>query len=192
MTPKMLIFAASSTVLLILDQLTKWWVRGHIALRGDLPIIPNFLSISHAKNKGAAFSALDDFEYRLWVFYAFTAVAVYVLVQGFRQLRPDDRLQSFAMGSILSGAIGNFIDRVTAGEVTDMIKVFAGSEPLRGWAIANIGTNVYPIFNVADAAIVLGVSLFAVSYFLEKEPAPEGAAPAGGAAPGAGSASTAE
>lgn len=192
MTPKMLIFASSSIVLLILDQVTKWWVRGHIELRGNLPIIDNFLSISHAKNKGAAFSALDDFEYRLWVFYAFTAVAVFVLVQGFRQLKSDDRLQSFAMGSILSGAIGNFIDRVTAGEVTDMIKVFAGSEPLRSWAIANIGTNVYPIFNVADAAIVLGVSLFAVSYFLEKEPAPEGAAPAGGAAPGAGSASTAE
>ncbi|GDX80633.1 lipoprotein signal peptidase [Deltaproteobacteria bacterium] len=188
MTPKMLVFAPTAIVLLALDQATKWWVRGHIALRGDLPVIPNFLSISHAKNKGAAFSALDDFEYRLWVFYAFTAVAVYVLVQGFRQLRSDDRLQAFAMGSILSGAVGNFIDRVTAGEVTDMIKVFAGSEPLRGWAIAHIGTNVYPIFNVADAAIVVGVGLFAVSYFLEKEPAPEGAAPAGGAA----STSTAE
>lgn len=173
MSPKTVIFAASSIVLLILDQLTKAWVRGHLALREDIPIIDNFLSISHATNKGAAFSALANYEHRLWVFYAFTAIAVGVLAHSFRQLEPGDRLQSFAMGSILSGAIGNLIDRVMAGEVTDMVKVYFGSEPSKGWCIEHFGTNVYPIFNVADAAIVVGVCIFAVASLFGKRVAVE-------------------
>ena len=173
MSPKTVIFAASSIVLLAADQATKAWVRGHLALREDVPVIDNFLSISHATNRGAAFSALANFEYRLQVFYVFTAIAVGVLVHAFRQLPPEDRLQSFAMGSILSGAIGNLIDRIMAGEVTDMVKVYFGSGPAKSWCIEHFGTNVYPIVNVADAAIVGGVCIFAVASLFEKKQAVE-------------------
>ncbi len=164
MSPKAVFFAAAALVLFALDQATKWWVRANVEMREELKVIPDFLSITHAKNKGAAFSALDDFEYRLQVFYVFTAVAVVVIVQGWRQLPDKDRLQAFAMGAILSGAIGNLVDRIMAGEVTDMIKVYAGFEPLRSWMIAKLNTNTYPIFNVADAAIVVGVGIFALVY----------------------------
>ncbi len=164
MSPKAVFFAAAAVVLLALDQVTKVWVRANVEMRQEITIISDFLAITHAKNKGAAFSALDDFEYRLQVFYLFTAVAVVVIVQGWRQLPDKDRLQAFAMGAILSGAVGNLIDRIMAGEVTDMIKVYAGFEPLRSWAISKLGTNTYPIFNVADAAIVVGVGIFALVY----------------------------
>lgn len=173
MSPKAVVFALSAGLMLAADQASKAWVRANLAVHEDRVIIPNYLSISHAKNKGAAFSALDNFEYRYWVFYAFTAVAVVVLVQGFRQLRDDDRFQATAMGCILAGAIGNFIDRVTMGEVTDMVKVYAGTEPLRSWLIQHApwGSNIYPIWNIADAAIVIGVGMFALTYFFEKNAA---------------------
>ncbi|MSQ03580.1 MAG: signal peptidase II [Myxococcales bacterium] len=164
MSPKATVFAAAAVVLLALDQVTKWWVRANLELRDELSVIQNFLAITHATNKGAAFSALDHFEYRLPVFYGFTAVAVVVIVQGWRELPDRDRLQAFAMGAILSGAIGNLIDRIMAGEVTDMIKVYAGFEPVQSWARRTLGTNTYPIFNIADAAIVVGVGLFVLVY----------------------------
>jgi len=187
MSPKTVMFAATASIMLALDQLSKIWVRANLAEHEERSIIPQFLSLAHAKNKGAAFSALDSFEYRYWVFYAFTAVAVVVIVQGLRQLKSTDRFQSAAMGFIFSGAIGNFIDRVMRGEVTDMVKVYAGMEPLKSWLRANGPghTNVYPIWNIADAAIVIGVGMFAISYWLEKKEtadAPTGKPAAGSAA----------
>ena len=168
MTPKTPVFVGFASALLALDQITKYLVRQQIPVNGgEIVVIPSFLSITHASNKGAAFSALDSFAYRMPLFYAFTAVAVFVLVQGYRQLPGGDRFQAAAMGMILSGALGNFTDRVIAGEVTDMVKVYAGFEPLRSWAIAHFRTNVYPIWNVADAAIVVGVLMFGVTYWIE-------------------------
>lgn len=172
LAPKSQVFYVAILATLALDQLTKWWtvqnIRPYKAV-DDVVVIANWFSIAHAKNKGAAFSALDDFEYRLHVFGFFTIVAVVVLVQGFRQLRADDRFQALAMGLILSGALGNAIDRALFGQVTDMFKVYAGSEPLKSWFISNVGTNVWPIFNVADSCIVVGVSMFALGYLFEKD-----------------------
>lgn len=176
------VFFAAVIGMLALDQLSKWWVVQNLRpykAADEVSLIANLFSISHAKNKGAAFSALDDFEYRLHVFGLFTVIAVVVLVQGYRQLRDDDRFQAAAMGLILSGALGNAIDRALFGQVTDMFKVYAGSEPLKSWFIGKVGTNVWPIFNVADACIVVGVSLFALGYLFEKD-RPEEIAAAGG------------
>ena len=185
MSPKAVVFALSSTVMLVLDQASKAWVRANLSVHDERPIIANFLSIAHAKNPGAAFSALADFKYRYIVFYAFTAIAVGVLIQGYRQLRDNDRFQGTAMGLILAGALGNFIDRVMSGEVTDMVKVYAGAEPYKSWAIqySPYHSNVYPIWNVADAAIVVGVGMFALSYLFEKDKPEAGAKAPGESAP---------
>lgn len=187
--PKTQVFAATVLGLLALDQYTKWWVVQHIRPYksiDDVVVIANWISIAHAKNKGAAFSALDDFEYRLHVFGFFTVVAVVVLIQGYRQLRADDRFQAAAMGLILSGAVGNAIDRALFGQVTDMVKVYAGVEPLKSWFIEQVGTNVWPIFNVADSCIVVGVSLFALGYLFEKDRPDEIAAASAGSSDPAG------
>ncbi len=183
MSPKTVAFLSSSLVFLALDQASKAWVRANLAIRQEIPVIPDFLSITHARNKGAALSMLDDFEYRLWVFYAFTAVALYVIITGYRQLPSTDRVQALAMGFILSGALGNFIDRVWMGEVTDMVKVYAGFEPVRGWALSTFHTNVYPIWNIADAGIFIGVGLFALAYLMGWDK-PAEAGVAGHTAPG--------
>ena len=179
MAPKLPIFFSAATVFYVLDQWSKWWVRQNLAEGETISVLPDFLAITHATNKGAAFSFLNDFEYRLYVFYAFTAVALFVIVQSYRQLAPGERLQGFALGAILAGALGNFTDRLMAGQVTDMVKVYAGADPWRAWAREYLGgRTVYPIWNVADAAIVVGVAAFALVYLLEvRQRKAEAAAP---------------
>ena len=145
----------------------------------EVSVIPNWVSISHAINKGAAFSALADFEYRLAVFFTFTAVAVVVIGVGYRMLAAEDRLVSAALGTLLAGALGNFIDRLWAGQVTDMIKVYAGSEPAKSWFISHFGSSVWPIFNIADSAIWVGVIGFLLAQLFIKD-RPADAPPAGG------------
>lgn len=175
MTPKYSIAALSFWFFLALDQMSKTWVLDNIPYpprrTDELTLIPNFLSITHAKNPGAAFSMFDDFGGRMVVFAVFTVVAVIGLGWGLKQLRNDDRLQAAAIGLILSGAVGNAIDRVRFQMVTDMVKVYAGWEPAKTWCIEKFGTYVYPIWNIADAAILVGVALFGLQYFFERDKA---------------------
>lgn len=170
MTPNTRWFAATSIAVVVVDQLTKWLVRANLRpYRDEVEVIPNLLSFAHAQNKGAALSAMADFEHRLLVFYAFTVIAAGVIFWTVRQLAPGDRLAAAMLGTLLGGALGNFVDRVVAGEVTDMIKVYAGSDPLRTWAFDTFGTNVYPIFNVADIAIWVGVIGYALPWLLRRD-----------------------
>jgi signal peptidase II len=162
---KNIIFLAVVLVLIVLDQATKWWVEQNLALRtDDLEVIPGLLSIVHAQNPGAALGILRDFEFRVWLFIGFTIVAIVIIVNMQRQLEPKLRFLPTVLGMICGGALGNGIDRVTQGTVTDFIRVYTEhpglSETLVGW----FGTAEYPSFNVADSALVVGVGLFIVHY----------------------------
>jgi signal peptidase II len=170
MTPKIKLFTLWTLGLLALDQATKAATRATLApYREEFSVIPDFFSIAHAQNKGAAGSILADFEHRLLFFFAFTAVAVAVLAWGLRHMRADDRLGATAVGILMSGVLGNLVDRVLFGQVTDMFKVYAGFEPLKSWAVETFGTYVYPIFNVADIAIWVGVGLYALGFLLQRD-----------------------
>jgi len=150
----------------VIDQGTKWWVVNNIALAtGEIVVIDNFLSIVHAQNPGAAFGMLRNFEYRHLVFLAFTAVAVGVIVDLFRKLPPDDWFMSTTLGLILSGAVGNAIDRARMRYVTDFIRVYTDQPDARAWLIETVGTNEWPSFNIADANLVVGVILFMIYQF---------------------------
>jgi len=150
----------------LVDQATKWWVVNNIALgTGEIVVIDSFLSIVHAQNPGAAFGMLRDFEYRHVVFLCFTAVAVGVIVDLFRKLPPDDWFMSTTLGLILSGAVGNAIDRARMRYVTDFIRVYTDQPELREWLINTVGTNEYPSFNIADANLVVGVILYVIYQF---------------------------
>lgn len=170
---------------LALDQLTKWLTREHLRERIDeFQVIPGWFAFANAQNKGAAFSALADSEHRIVIFLSFTALAVAVIAAASRLLHPGDRWPGAAVGTLLAGALGNAVDRALFGQVTDMFKVSAGSGPLREWAITNFHTNVWPIFNIADIAIWVGVIGFPLAWLSfspkggEAPPArPEGSAP---------------
>jgi signal peptidase II len=177
MSGKLHAFFASFVGVVALDQLTKYLVRENIPVRsGGIVIIPNLLSISHAINKGAAFSFMADFQYRLPVFFGLTAVSAVVLGFGLRALRNDDRLLSGALGVLFAGVIGNAIDRLVAGQVTDMIMVYAGFEPAKTWFLTRYQTYIFPIFNVADSAIWVGVIGFVLGYYITVVRTPDEAA----------------
>lgn len=171
MSRKVLICGAVALISVLLDQGTKYLAVQNIRL--DTQQIHVFdsswisLSLVQAQNPGAAFSILEG---KTLFFVVFSVVAVVVLVRMLRELPATDRLQSAAIGLILSGAIGNGLDRLMKQTVTDFIRVYTENGAARAWLSAHDLPNAWPIFNVADAALVVGLGLFFVHYlFLEKD-----------------------
>lgn len=165
MNRRNMLFALFTVVGVVIDQGTKAWVVANIEERvGRIQVIPGFFDIVHAKNPGAAFGLLGDFEYRHLLFYVFTAVAGYVVYDLYRKLDEDDTYMASALGLITSGAIGNLIDRIRIGEVTDFLRFYTESPSLVA-TLNDIGLGAeYPSFNVADAALVVGVGMLVVHY----------------------------
>jgi signal peptidase II len=135
------------SVLVILDQLTKWIIVKNLPLGQRIYVMPS-LNISHIKNRGAAFGVFHDMPspFRAGFFGLVTLVCFYLLLYWLSTTPREDRWQRFSLAMILGGAIGNVIDRVLYGEVTDFIDFYYGN-----WH--------FPTFNVADSAITVGVIL---------------------------------
>jgi len=145
-----------SGIVLVLDQISKIWVDLTLELHQSIPVIPSF-SITYAHNYGAAFSFLSDAGgWQRW-FFAVLAIAVSIgIVIYLSKLKNEEKLLAVSLSLILGGAIGNIIDRVLYGYVIDFLDVYY---------------QVYhwPIFNIADSAITVGVGLMLVESFMEKE-----------------------
>lgn len=157
----------------LLDQITKILVVKNIKYQvEEIPIFDtSWLSFSlvHAQNKGAAFGMMQG---KTGFFVVFTIAAVGLLFYMLRELPREDRFQSAAIGLIMSGAVGNFIDRVHKQSVTDFLRVYTEHASLKPWLLKTFGTYEWPSFNVADAAIVVGLGMFFIHYlFLEKDSA---------------------
>jgi signal peptidase II len=155
MKMKFVILIALTPLILILDQATKLFIDRSMKLYQSIPVIDGLFSITYLRNKGAAFSFLADASWRLPFFILVTFVAVAAIMTAFVKLRDDQRLAAVSLTMILSGAIGNLIDRVRMGEVIDFLDVY--------WK-----THHWPAFNVADSAICVGVALLALDMFLEE------------------------
>jgi signal peptidase II len=148
-----------AAVVLALDQLTKWAVKTNMALYEAIPVIGDFFQIYSHRNRGAAFGILQN--QRLF----FVIVTIIVLAAAFlylrRAIRRSDRLLAVALSLLIGGAAGNFVDRALFGEVVDFFKFRFQFD----W----FGTPVdytYPIFNVADIAIVSSVALILLDSLL--------------------------
>jgi signal peptidase II len=144
--------------LIIIDQLSKIYVASHMMLYESMPIVPNWFDITYTQNPGAAFSMFVNLPpiVRLLMLCALSAIAIVVLLV--LLVRTDEiSLTSFALALILAGAAGNLIDRALRnGHVIDFIRVhYYGAS--------------YPIFNVADSAISVGVALIILSTFFSKK-----------------------
>jgi signal peptidase II len=142
-------------VILVLDQLTKYLVEKHLRLYEVIPVIPGFFNLTHVRNKGAAFGILSGLPgvWRILFFVSFTVIAVAVIAALIR--KTEERLLVTAFALIMSGAIGNVIDRIRYGEVVDFIQWYVKS-------------YYWPSFNVADSAISIGVVLLAVDMLFRK------------------------
>ncbi len=128
------------------------------------------LNLNYVRNQGAAWGMLADAKdhFRIPFFFLVTAVALVAIAMYFRATPPHHKLARYALALIFSGAIGNFIDRVRLGYVIDWIDVH--------WRV--LGWQYYfPNFNVADAAITVGVVLLLVdTILLERQRQIEGQA----------------
>jgi signal peptidase II len=141
-----------SVFVLFLDQLTKWLVVEKMELRESIPLIPDWFYLTSHRNPGAAFGILAN---QRWFFIVTTVIVIVGLVWYLVKIRNEKGRQmlAWALSLVLGGAIGNFIDRVATGEVVDFFDF-------------HHGTFYYPIFNVADIAIVTGVGLIFLDTFL--------------------------
>ena len=159
MTPKskriaLAFFLAAAA--LLLDRLSKLWVLKSIPLYGEITPIPalkSYFSLFHSTNSGVAFGL---FQGGTWLFSLISLVAVVAIALYIVRTQDDSLLMAASLGLMLGGAAGNLWDRLQYGSVVDFILVRA-SENL-----------VWPTFNLADSAIVVGTGLL-IYYFLRDE-----------------------
>ena len=137
-------------VVLILDQLTKWWVLSSYQPYEVQPLLPVF-NMTLVFNKGAAFSFLSDAGgWQRWFFTGLSSVVSIVLLVWLLRLKSDERLTGLSLALILGGALGNLVDRVRLGQVVDFLDFY-----WQQWH--------WPAFNIADSAIFIGVVLMLLS-----------------------------
>lgn len=139
-------FAGLAGGILALDQATKAWVLSVFSLYESVPVIPGLLHLTYVRNPGAAFGLFSGqaAAFRVPFFLTVTAVALVAIALIARRLPPGRPWTFCALALVFGGALGNLIDRVRWGEVVDFVDVF--------WR-----TYHWPAFNVADAAITVGM-----------------------------------
>lgn len=143
--PRVRLAFVVAVIVLVLDQVTKEIVQRSMELYQSIPIVPGF-ALTYVRNPGAAFSMLSGAPetFRIPLFLLVTVVAVWALVSYLRATPPERTWLIVALGGVLGGALGNFICRIRYGEVIDFFHVYYGE-----WS--------WPMFNVADSAISVGV-----------------------------------
>jgi signal peptidase II len=144
-----------SLVVIAADQASKAWIQHHFFLFERLRLLP-VLDVILTYNTGAAFSMLADATgWQRWVFVCLALGVSVTLVMWLRRLAAATQgLIACGLALIIGGALGNMIDRLRLGHVTDFI--------LTHW-----GTHYFPAFNVADSAITVGVGLLLLDAWLE-------------------------
>ncbi|MCD8798632.1 signal peptidase II [Mammaliicoccus sciuri] len=138
-------------ILIALDQLTKFLIVKSLEVGESIKVISNFLYITSHRNQGAAWGILQG---KMWLFYIVTIVVLVILFMFFKNEgygRPDVQL---GLSLLIAGSIGNFIDRLFRGEVVDFVDTF-------------IFSYNFPIFNVADAALTIGVIVLIIVILFE-------------------------
>lgn len=138
---------------IVSDQLTKLWAVDVLKDGESIKLIGNFLRLTYAENKGAAFSILQN---QLWFFIIATVVMLGILSYMFFKTKNLTPLSRLSISMIAGGAIGNFIDRLRLGYVVDFIDVRFGS------------FYNFPIFNIADSFVVCGTILMIVLILFNK------------------------
>ena len=157
-TVRYAVLAAISLMTVVLDQVSKAQIMDTMRLHESIPIISDFFSLTYIRNPGAAFGLLasSGTVFRL-IFFAVTSLfAVGLLGMIFFRLRPDDWIGQVSIAAIFGGAIGNLLDRVRYGEVIDFLDFY-------------VDRYHWPAFNVADAAISVGVFFLILHFALEKK-----------------------
>jgi signal peptidase II len=139
--------AAIIAVVVLIDRITKLYIRAHVSPIDLLPVIPGFFNIVHTENPGAAFGFLADsnLAWRRALLVAVSVVVMAIIGSLLFRLTTNSVLQT-GLALVFGGALGNMWDRLMRGTVTDFLQFFFGSYE-------------FPSFNAADSAIFIGAML---------------------------------
>jgi len=141
---------------LVVDQLTKYLVVDSMELYQSIEILP-FFNLTYVHNLGAAFSFLaDQGGWQRWFFTAIAAIASIVFTVWLAKTPSSHKLINIAVALMLSGALGNLIDRVLFGYVIDFLDFY-------------IAGKHWPAFNVADSMIFIGAALMIIDSIVNDE-----------------------
>lgn len=153
-----------SVILIVIDRVTKLLAVNYLFPVGNIPLIPGFFELTFVRNEGAAFGMLQGFR---WIFVAVTVLICAGIVYFYSRLpaTKSGKIAKAALVLVVSGAIGNLIDRAWVGNVVDFFH----------FSLIN-----FPVFNMADSFVVCGAILFAIVTLFAKEekPEPKGGEPA--------------
>jgi len=149
-------------LVLALDQWTKYEVQQRLYFRQTIEVIPEFFNLTHVRNTGGAFGLFGGEKGGTGTlfFIVFSLIAIGSIVYFFLRLKENERVLTLSLSLVLSGAIGNLIDRCRYGEVVDFLDF-------------HLFSYHWPAFNIADSAITLGIALLAFELiFREQKKAP--------------------
>ena len=139
MNKKNIFIFLTALVVVILDQSTKFLVRKKFKLGESVPLVKNIFHFTYASNTGSAFSI---FQGHNLFFIIFSAVVISVVIYYLKNIKDNEKAIQFAVGLLLGGTIGNLIDRILIGAVTDFIDFI-----------------IWPVFNIADSAVTASAIL---------------------------------
>ncbi len=141
------------TILVLVDQISKYIIATTMEVGNSIEIIKNYFYITSHRNSGAAWGILSG---QQWLFYIITLVVVIYIIRFLFKHQQMNNLLRIGLVCYLSGAVGNFIDRILFGEVVDFFDI-----------VIPIINYDFPIFNIADMTLVSGFILIFI-YILKE------------------------
>lgn len=145
----MIVFFLVIILSLLADQGVKYLVRSLMTLGESVPVIEGIFHITYIENPGAAFGMLAN---KTIFFVIFTVIIIGIMVYLFLKQQNKKSLYSISIAFVISGALGNLIDRLFKGTVTDMFDF-----------------RIWPVFNIADMLIVVGLGYIAYRLIIRGE-----------------------
>jgi signal peptidase II len=153
-----LLFGVAGLVSIVLDQWTKVLARTHLKTLGPWRpkvIVPDYFDLRYSENTGVAFGMGQTMPGGRVILTIIAMGALSLVGYYLKKSDPRQHRLHLALGLVGGGAVGNLIDRIAYGRVTDFI-------------VWKVGSHEWPAFNVADAALVVGVALMAIDMLFDK------------------------
>lgn len=142
-------FWLTLVIVILLDQGSKYAVKNYMDLYESIPIIPDIFHLTYIENPGAAFGILA---HKRIFFIIITMIILGAIIYFYYKVGKKNKIMAISLGLVVGGAIGNLIDRSMIGTVTDFFDF-----------------RIWPVFNIADSAIVIGMIIFAYQFLFKGE-----------------------